>query len=112
MICEDLDAGADDERHEENVQEVLHAQPCREAGSDSRHGWRCAGISHQELLHCRQLPQGLSNSHTDNEEHKTEREGPQYVDPTLANPDLGYDANLRWQPVVQENAVVRVAEFG
>ena len=110
VVGEDLDAGADDERHEEQVQEVLHPQPCRKTGGDGRRGRRDAGIPHEEILHRRQLPQGLSDGHADDGEHKTEWQGPQHVYPTPANPDLGHHADLGRQPVVQENTVVRRAE--
>lgn len=40
MIGEDLQAGPDDEQHEEHVQEVLKLQPSREAGI---HRWRRLG---------------------------------------------------------------------
>jgi hypothetical protein len=55
VVGENLDTGADDERHEEKVQEVLHPQPCRETGADGPCGRRDAGVPHEEILHCRQL---------------------------------------------------------
>ena len=73
-------------------------------------GRRDAGIPHEEILHRRQLPQRLSYGHADDGEHESERQGPQHVDPTPANPDLGHHANLGRQPVVQEDTVIRRAE--
>ena len=110
MVGENLDTGADDERHEEKVQEMLHPQPCRETGGDGRRGRRDARIAHEEILHRRQFPQRLSDGHADDGEHKTEWQRPQHVEPTPANPDLRHHADLGRQPVVQENTVVRRAE--
>ena len=110
MIGENLDTSADDERHEEKVQEVLHPQPRWETRGDGRRGWRHAGVPHEEILHRGQLPQRLSYGHTDDDQHKTNGQAPQHVDPALANPDLGYHTDLGRQPVVQENTVVRRAE--
>ena len=40
MIGQDLDSGADDEHHEEHIQEVLQLQPPRKAGIDRGRGLR------------------------------------------------------------------------
>ena len=76
VVGEDLDTGADDERHEEKVQEVLHPQPRRETGGDGPRGRRDAGIPHEEILYRRQLPQCLSYGHADDGKHKTESARP------------------------------------
>ena len=110
MVGENLDAGSDDERHEEKVQEMLHPQPCRETVGNGQRGRRDAGVPQEEILHRRQFPQRLSHGHADDGEHKPDRQRPQHVEPTPADPDLGHDANLGRHPIVQEHAVVRRAE--
>ena len=110
MVGENLDAGADDKRHEEEVQEVLHSQPSRKTGGDDPRRRCHAGISHEKILHRRQFSQCLSYGHADDDEHKTEWQRPQHVYPTLANPNFWHHADLRRQPVVQENTIVRRAK--
>ena len=110
MIGENLDTGADDERHEEKVQEVLNPQPSRKTVGDDPRGRRDAGIPHEENLHRRQFPQCLSYSHANDGKHESKWQQPQYVYPITANPDLRHHADLGRQPVVQENTVIRRAE--
>jgi hypothetical protein len=90
---------------------MLHPQPGGKTGADNESGRRDARVPHEEILHCRQLSQPLSYRDADDGEHKTEWQRPQHVYPTPANPDLGHHANLRRQPIVQEDAVVRRAEI-
>jgi hypothetical protein len=52
----------------------------------------------------------LSYRDANDGEHETERQRPQHVYPTPADPDLGHHANLGRQPAIQENAVVRRAQ--
>jgi hypothetical protein len=70
MVGENLDAGPDDECHEQNIQEMLHPQPCREARGDDRRGRCYAGIAQEEILDRRQLPQRLRHGDADDQEHK------------------------------------------
>ena len=111
MVGEDLDTGADDERHEEKIQEMLHPQPHGKACGDRMSGRWDARVTHEKILHRRQFSQRLSDRDANDREHKTEWQRPQHVYPTPANPDLGHHANLGRQPVVQKNAVVRRAEI-
>src|SRR5665213_51049 len=110
MVGEDLNTGADDKRHEEEIQKVLHAQPCWEARANGSCGRRSAGVPYEEILHCWQLSQYLRYGHADNDKYKTEWQRPQYVYPMPADSNLRHHANLRWKPVVQENTVVRCAD--
>src|SRR6476620_8816041 len=110
MLGENLDAGADDESHEEKVQEVLNPQPSRETVGDNPRGRWDAGIPHEEILHRRQFPQCLSCSHANYGKHESKWQQPQYVYPITANPDLRHHADLGRQPIVQENTVVCRAE--
>src|SRR6185312_7429142 len=110
VVGENLEAGADDECHEKQVQEVLDPQPRRKAGGDGQRGVRNARIPQDEILHRRQLPQRLSDCHADDGEYKSDRQGPQHVEPTPANPNLWHHAFLGRQPVAQKNTVVRGSE--
>src|SRR5262249_37867173 len=58
MISKDLDAGADDEVHEEHVQEVLHAQPPWKADY-GRLRLRGAGVALDKGFYRGDLTQGL-----------------------------------------------------
>jgi len=65
---------------------------------------------HEEFPDRRQFPQSLSDGHAHDGKHKTDRQDPQHIDPVPADPDLGHDASLRRQPVVQEKPVVGGSE--
>jgi hypothetical protein len=72
VVGKDLDTGADDERHEEKVQEMLHPQPCRKTSVDGQSGRRDARVPHKEILYRRQLTQSLCYGDANDAKHKTE----------------------------------------
>jgi hypothetical protein len=72
VVGKDLDTGADDERHEEKVQEMLHSQPCWKTSVDGQSGRRDARVPHKEILYRRQFTQALSYGDADDAKHKTE----------------------------------------
>jgi hypothetical protein len=88
----------------------LNPQPRRETVDDGPRGPRDAGVPHEEILHGRKLSHCLGYGDADDGEHRNARQGPQHIDPTPANPNLGHDASPGRQPVVQENTIVRRAE--
>ena len=106
MVCKNLDARADDEGHEEQVQEVLQPQPDRKSRSDGLDRLRNARISHDEILHGWQFAQGLGYSNGKDQQHERDRHGPKNVDPTLANSNSRHHACLRRQPVIQANTII------
>jgi hypothetical protein len=59
VIRQDLDSRADDEHHEEHVQEVLQLQPPRKAGIDRGRSLRDTRVCFDEGLHALKLPQAL-----------------------------------------------------
>ena len=110
VIGEDLDPGADDEHHEEHVQEVLQLQPPREAGIDRGRGLRDTRVVLDECLNARKAAQALCKGDQENERRGSDRYRPQDADPAPAYADARDDALLRGQPVAHGNAVVRRAQ--
>jgi len=93
MAGENLEAGPDDEEHEEQVEEVLPAHPSREWGSSPTGGaprW-CRGGD--ESLHRRVAPQPLGHGYGDDEQHEADRWQPQQVEPLAPT-----DAHPRGMP--------------
>src|SRR5579872_6442432 len=82
MIGKDLNPGADDEHHEEHVQEVLQLQPPRKARIDRGRGLRDAGVILDEGLDAWKLSQALCEGDQENERHGTDWYRPQDADPT------------------------------
>ena len=76
MIRQDLDSGADDEHHEEHVQEVLQLQPPRKAGIDRGRGLRDTGVIFDERLDAWKLPQALRKGDQENERRRLRSEAP------------------------------------
>src|SRR5438309_1140962 len=93
VIREYLDARPDDERHEEQIEEVLQSQPQGVAGVNLR-GRRYAWVAREELLKPRALEQLLTDRDPEDQNDEGERYGPQYVDPLLAQADSGHFAPL------------------
>src|SRR4051812_43236247 len=81
VIGKDLDPGADDEHHEEHVQEVLQLQPPWEAGIDRGRGLRDTGIILDEGLDARKFSQALRESDHENERRRSDRQCRQDADP-------------------------------
>lgn len=73
VVGKDLDTGADDECHEEEIEEMLHPQPCRKTSVDGQSGRRDARVPHKEILYRRQIPQPPSKGDACDGEHETER---------------------------------------
>jgi hypothetical protein len=73
VISQDLDSGADDEHHEEHVQEVLQLQPPGKSGIDRGGGLRDAWILLDEGLHALKLSQALREGNHENERHGSDR---------------------------------------
>ena len=110
VVGENLESGANDERHEKQVQEMLQPEPGGESRGDGHRGGRDARVAHEEILHRRDLPQCLRDGHADHQQYESNRQCPQHVDPALTDPDPGNHACLRRQPVIQANPVVRGAQ--
>jgi hypothetical protein len=112
MVGQDLEAGPHDEQHEEHVQEVLELQPPGEARVDRRRGLRDAGMLLDEGRHAGKLAQALSESDQAEERRRADGQAPQGVYPAPADPNPGGDSLLRSHPVVETQAIVRIAEAG
>ena len=94
MIAEDLQSGADDEDQQEQVEEVLNPDPDRQSrmayGVGRRDGARIAG---DEVLHRRHVTQALGGRDRDDQDHESDRQQPQQVEPpALSDPDARRDA--------------------
>jgi len=96
MIGQDLDSGADDEHHEEHVQEVLQLQPPRKTGIDRGRGLRDTWVLVDEGLDAWKLPQTLCEGDQENERRRADRYRPQDADPAPAYADSGNYA-LLWR---------------
>jgi hypothetical protein len=95
MVGQDLDARANDEHHEEKIEEVLPAHPCGESRC-------CRAIAHRfdrpwvvldEPLNGRLPTQTLGDGDGDDEEHKADRQQPEEVEPfPMTDPDARSDS--------------------
>ncbi len=56
MVGENLDTGADNERHEKQVEEVQQPEPIRKSRGDGHVGARNAGVAHEKILQCGEFP--------------------------------------------------------
>jgi hypothetical protein len=86
MVGEDLNPGANDEDQQEQIEEMLNAQPRRE----TRRGFGvrrvdCAGIPRDEVLHRRLVPKPLRNSDRDDQQHEADRREPEQVEPSATD---------------------------
>ncbi len=98
MIRQDLNAGADDEDHEEPVEEMLQIHPRRETRRTRR--GRCLDgprVLPDEPLHGGLTAQTLGNRDRDDEQQEADRKQPEQVEPLLA-PDAnpGSDSIDLW----------------
>jgi hypothetical protein len=112
VIGQDLQPGPHDEQHEKHVQEVLELQPPGEARVDRRRGLRDAGMLLDEGRHAGKLAQALSQSDQAEERRGSDGQAPQGVYPAPADPNPWGDSLLRSHPVVETQAIVRIAEAG
>jgi len=82
VVGEDLQARADDEDHEKQIEEVLPSQP---GGKTSRRGgarWlNRPGVLGDKALYRGVITQALGDSNRDNEPHEAEGEQPEQVEP-------------------------------
>src|SRR5665213_936293 len=86
MIREDLNARADDENHQEKVEEVLPAHPGRKACCWPRTRWHDRpGVLPDEPLYGWFTAQPLSDGDRHDEEHEANGEQPQQVEPFAAS---------------------------
>ena len=82
MIGQDLDAGADDEDQQEQIEEVLQPQPGRE--TRRRFGVRRLdgpGIPRDEVLNRRLAAQSLRDGDRDDQKQEADRQQPEQVEP-------------------------------
>ena len=85
MVGENLYSRPDDEDHQEQVEEVLHADPDGKARVRLRVG-RCdgAGMPGDEALDRRDRAQTLRGRHRNDEDHETDRKQPEETEPPIA----------------------------
>ena len=76
MVGENLDTGADNERHEKQVEEVQQPEPNRKSRGDGNVGGRNARVAHEKILHRWKFPQCLGNGHADHQEHENQEVTP------------------------------------
>src|SRR5665213_1971768 len=110
VIGQDLNSGANDEHHEEHVQEMLQLQPPRKAGIDRGRRLRDARVILDEGLNARKLSQALREGNHEDERRGPDRERPQDADPAPSYADAGNDPLLRRQPLAHDDTVVRRAQ--
>jgi hypothetical protein len=110
MIREDLDPRADDEHHKQHVQEMLCLQPPGEAGIDRRCRLGDPGVGLDECLDARELPQALRKSDQEHQSGCGDWYSPESAEPAPRDTNLGDDARPRWQPMGQDDPVVRGAQ--
>jgi len=93
MVGHDLHSGPDDERHQEQVEEVLPADPGRHSRWTVRLG--CSGVLLDEGLHRRQAAQLFGQRDTGDQEQEADRQQPQQVEPSgPAHPHPWCDTRL------------------
>jgi len=73
----DRDPGADDEDHEEHVQEVLPAHPCRNPHGSVTRQLRHAGITVHEILHRGEPSYPFGDGDPDQQYEKSDRDQPE-----------------------------------
>ena len=85
VVAEDLQPGPDDEDQQEQVEEVLDADPDRQPGT------RCgagrldgAGVTDDETLHGRHVAEPLRRRHGDDQDDEPDGEQPEQVEPPAA----------------------------
>jgi hypothetical protein len=80
MVGQNLQTRADDEHHQQQIEEVLPAHPRRDAllavGRRNR-----TGVVFDERRHSRHGAQFLSESDGDDQQHEADRDQPQQVEP-------------------------------
>src|SRR6185312_9655805 len=85
MVDEDLPPRPDDEEHEEDVEEVLPADPGRYARVGQRvRGQYLTGEARDEVLDGGHVAQALPDGDQDDESHEADGRHPQEVEPPAA----------------------------
>jgi hypothetical protein len=110
MIGKDLHAGANDEHHQEEFQEVQQPQPAGESGRDGGRGPRHTRIAQQHASVPRRLPQRLRSDCANHQQDENDGPRPLDADPALADPASGHDTRMRRQPLTQSQTVVGCAQ--
>ena len=110
MIGENLDTGADDEHHEEEIEEMQQPQPQRKARVHRLRGRGDTGVARDEFLHAGHRPQLLGDGDSEDQENDDQRYRPQDIDRSAAQTDARDYALLRRQPVALTNTVIRGAQ--
>ena len=100
VIGEDLPAGPDDEQQEEHVQEVLPAEPRREADRCVRGSSEVPGNCSMNDAHRRQLADALGDGDRGEQQHEPDGDQPEQVEPlAVADPHARRDT-----PVLRNRA--------
>ncbi len=95
MIRQNLHAGADDEDHEKQVEEVLQIYPGRKPDRPRRRRRHVSPrVAPDEALHKRVTAQTLGDSDQDDQQKEADRQQPQQVEPSAAP-----DPHARRDPV-------------
>src|SRR6185437_9695424 len=89
VIGQDLNPRANDEHHEEHVQEVLQLQPPRKPGIDRGRELRDTRVILDEGLDAWKFSQALRESNQENESHGSDWQRPQDADPATSYADAG-----------------------
>jgi hypothetical protein len=88
VVCENLQPRSDDKHHEDDVEQMLPAQPARKSRIDRRRkACRRPRITVDETLHPLVLAQLLSQRDRQQQSGHTDRQQPQQVEPASANPN-------------------------
>src|SRR5579875_1243750 len=73
MVRKNLQAGANDEKHQEQIEKMLPSQPRRKARIVNRHG-TLSGIARDEMRDGGNLPQLLRHRNSDDQKSDAERD--------------------------------------
>lgn len=112
MVGQDLQAGAHDEQHEEHVQNMLELQPPGEARVYRRRRLRNAWMALNEGDHASKLAQALRQRDQTEQRCSADGQRLQRIDPAAPDPDAWENSMLRRHPVVETDAIIRIAETG
>ena len=115
MVGQDLKAGADDEDQEEQVQEVLNAQPDRHCVVEVSRG-SGPRVPQDELLDLGNAAKALRRRDAHSSRAKADRQQPQQVEPSIrADSQPRRDAGCGWDragPRVRMNDIFAARELG
>ena len=83
VVGEDRHARADDEDHEEGVEEMLPAEPGREPDGGTCREFRLSRVLSNEFLDAGELPQTLRDGDACHEKDEPDRDQPEQVEPSV-----------------------------